>query len=137
VALKLSNVATFPSTLSKHSVNSVRIISTTFVKIQRARAAGKPVVIDTLTHSKRSGLNVDLAAELETNFASVPPLAAEAAHADEINKAFDSLEKEVAQEGLDDELEGRTTKEVLEGKLFMIWGHVEDWYLQRSRKLVS
>jgi hypothetical protein len=76
-------------------------------------------------HSKRSGLNVDLAAELETNFAWVPPLAAEAAHADDwaleaissdkIDKAFDSLEKEVAQEGLDVELEGRTSREVLKG----------------------
>jgi hypothetical protein len=119
VALKLSNVATFPSTLSKHSVNSVQIISTTFIKdsklIQRACAAGKPIRRrHAHMHSKRSGLNVDLSAELKTNFAWVPPLADEYLEGPgrwkqslgtthEIDEAFDSLEKDVAQEGLNDE----------------------------------
>ena len=108
MALKLSNVATFPSTLSKHLVDSVQIISTTFRLYQDSKGSRCWEALSSSTrshaHSKRFGLNVDLAAELETDFAWVPPLAAEAAHADdwaissaEIDKAFDSLEKEVAQ----------------------------------------
>jgi len=87
-ALKLSNVATFPSTFSKHSVNSIQIISTIFIKIQRARAAGKPIRRrHAHMHTRKDPASMLIwqrnSRPILLGFHPVPPLAAEAAHADD------------------------------------------------------
>ena len=128
MALKLSNVATFLSTLSKHLVDLVQIISTTFRLYQDSKGSRcwEALLLSTRSHahSKRFGLNVDLAAELETDFAWVPPfhllllklhmLMIGQSLRPRLIRHLTVLRKRLPR---DVELEGRTSREVLEGKI--------------------